>query len=100
MLVKAVKNFVGKICMSIGEIREIADEKLAKDLLRAGHVVEVKAEKQAEKTKKNKADEAESVEIKKVNDDGTAEAVIDGKEATVKPADEETAEAIATDTKK
>lgn len=100
MLVKALTSFGGKISMGAGEVREILDEKIAKDLLRAGHVVEVKAEKQAEKTKKNKAVEVESVEIKKVNDDGTAEAVIDGKEATVKPADEETAEAIATDTKK
>ena len=100
MLVKAVRNFAGIISMHIDQEREIVDEKIAKDLLRAGHVVEVKAKKQAEKTKKNKAVEVESVEIKKVNDDGTAEAVIDGREATVKPADEETAEAIATDTKK
>lgn len=49
MKVKAVKSFVGKICMSVGEIREIADEKLAKDLLAAGHVVEEKAEKNKSK---------------------------------------------------
>jgi len=45
MLVKAVRNFAGIISMHIDQEREIVDEKIAKDLLRAGHVVEVKAEK-------------------------------------------------------
>lgn len=45
MLVKALKTFAGKISMGVGEVREIFDTKLAKDLLRAGHVVEVKAQK-------------------------------------------------------
>lgn len=50
MKVKALKSFVGKICMSAGEIREIVDEKLAKDLLAAGHVVEEKVQKDTNKT--------------------------------------------------
>ena len=45
MLVKALTSFGGKISMGAGEVREILDEEIAKDLLRAGHVVEVKAEK-------------------------------------------------------
>lgn len=90
MLVKALKSFVGKVSMTIGETREIVDEKLAKDLLRAGHVEAVKAEK----GKKNKAVEVDNVEIKDENPDGTVEAVVDGKEETLKPADEQTAEAV------
>lgn len=50
MLVKALRSFAGKISMHAGQIREIVDEEIAKDLLKAGHVEEVKA-KEAE-TKK------------------------------------------------
>ena len=61
MRVKALKSFVGKVSMTVGEIREIMDEKLANDLLKAGHVVEVKAEKAVAK----KADQPQVVQIKK-----------------------------------
>ena len=47
MLVKALTSFGGKISMGAGEVREILDEEIAKDLLRAGHVVEAKAEKES-----------------------------------------------------
>lgn len=50
MKVKAIRSFAGKISMYAGEIREIVDEKIAKDLLAAGHVVEEKAEKNTKKT--------------------------------------------------
>lgn len=67
MLVKALTSFGGKISMGVGEVREILDEEIAKDLLRAGHVVETKAEKQAaNKSEKAKKDEAAN--------DGPAEA--------------------------
>lgn len=67
MLVKALTSFGGKISMGAGEVREILDEEIAKDLLRAGHVVEAKAEKQAaKKAEKAKKDEAAN--------DGPAEA--------------------------
>ena len=39
----------------------------------------------------------EEVEIKEVNEDGTVEAVVEGEEMTLTPADEETKEAIAED---
>lgn len=58
MLVKALTSFGGKISMGSGEVREILDEEIAKDLLRAGHVVEAKAEKQAA----NKAEKAKKEE--------------------------------------
>lgn len=50
MKVKAIRSFAGKISMYAGEIREIVDEKIAKDLLAAGHVVEEKDEKNTKKT--------------------------------------------------
>lgn len=59
MLVKALTSFGGKISMGVGEVREILDEEIAKDLLRAGHVVEAKSEKQAtNKAEKAKKEEA------------------------------------------
>lgn len=43
MLVKAIESFAGKVSMTVGEVREIADEAIAKDLLNAGYIEEVKA---------------------------------------------------------
>lgn len=43
MKVKAIKSFIGKISMNINDEREIIDKKLAEELIRAGHVIEVKA---------------------------------------------------------
>ena len=55
MLAKALKSFAGTISMYAGEIREIADEEIAKDLLKAGHIEEVKAKaEKAEKPSKKK----------------------------------------------
>ena len=45
MKVKAIKSFIGKISMNINDEREIIDKELAKDLIKAGHVIEIKAEK-------------------------------------------------------
>ena len=56
MKLKALKSFVGKIAMNIGEVKEIVDEKIAKDLIKAGHAVEVKAEKVEAKKKAQKED--------------------------------------------
>ena len=57
MLVKALTGFAGKVSMYEGEIKEIADE-IADDLLKAGHVEEVKSKveekKAAKKTTKKK----------------------------------------------
>lgn len=43
MLVKAQVSFSGALVMHLGETREIANDEIAKDLLRAGYIVEVKA---------------------------------------------------------
>ena len=56
MKVKAKVNFSGnKVSMCVGEIKEVADD-IAKDLLRAGYIEEIKpAEKaKAAKTKLDK----------------------------------------------
>lgn len=42
MKLKALKSFAGKISMYEGEVREVLDEAIAKDLLRAGHVEKAK----------------------------------------------------------
>ena len=44
MLYKACVSFSGAISMAMGEVREISDPALAADLLKAGHVVEHKAD--------------------------------------------------------
>lgn len=47
MRIKALTSFVGKISMIPNEVREVADE-IGRDLVRAGHAVEVKLEKKKE----------------------------------------------------
>ena len=42
MFYKATVSFSGKISMTGGEVREISDSSLAKDLLKAGYVIEHK----------------------------------------------------------
>ncbi len=54
MRVKALKSFAGSISMAAGETREIADDAVARDLMRAGYIV-------AEKT----ADAEEAVIVQK-----------------------------------
>ena len=44
MMYKALISFTGKISMAMGDIREISDVALAKDLLRAGYVMDVSKE--------------------------------------------------------
>ena len=43
MRVKAIQSFIGKVSMNIDDEREIINEKLAKDLIRAGYVIELKS---------------------------------------------------------
>ena len=57
MLVKALTSFVGKISMNVDEVREIVDKELAKDLIRAGYVIEIKATKNDLVAKPTKNDE-------------------------------------------
>lgn len=54
MKVKALVSFAGKITMAVNEIREIHDEAILKDLLRAGYVEKVEEpKKQKKKVTKN-----------------------------------------------
>ena len=54
MKVKALTSFSGVESMAMGEIKEILDESIVKDLLRAGYVEEVKEKAVKEKTAKKK----------------------------------------------
>lgn len=66
MLVKALKSFVGVISMRIGETREIVDEKFAQGLIKAGHAIEVKAEKgKKDKEEASKPAEEQAEAVKK-----------------------------------
>lgn len=42
MRLKALKNFAGKVSMYAGEVREVVNEFIAKDLIRSGYAEEVK----------------------------------------------------------
>lgn len=45
MKIKALTSFAGKVSMIEDEVREVADE-LGRDLVRAGHAVEIKIKKE------------------------------------------------------
>lgn len=50
---KALISFSGLINMAAGEVREISDLAIAKDLIKAGYIMEMKAEpKKTAKAKK------------------------------------------------
>lgn len=51
MAYKAVVSFGGKVSMVVGEVRDLTDNAIVKDLLKAGYIEEVKP---AEKTKAKK----------------------------------------------
>lgn len=55
MKYEAKVNFSGKISMCVGEVQDITDEAIAKDLLRAGYIVAVKPAAEV-KTAKAKSD--------------------------------------------
>ena len=58
MLVKAKVNFSGnKLSMCVGDVKEVS-ESIAKDLLRAGYIEEIKPAEKA-KTVKGKSDKTE-----------------------------------------
>lgn len=42
---KAIKGFSGLVTMRKGEVKEIKNKDVVKDLLKAGYIVEVKPEK-------------------------------------------------------
>ena len=45
---KALKSCAGKVSMRKGEVKEINDKEIVKDLLNAGYIEEVKPEKKEE----------------------------------------------------
>jgi hypothetical protein len=46
---KALKSFAGKVSMRKGEVKEINDKEIVKDLLNAGYIEEVKPAKKEKK---------------------------------------------------
>ena len=54
MLYMATVSFSGIISMRMGEKREISDSSIVNDLLKAGHIIEVKADAQAKAEKKER----------------------------------------------
>ena len=52
MLVKAKLSFTGVISMGKGEVREISDLAIAKDLLKVGYIEEVKPKAKRKKGEK------------------------------------------------
>ena len=61
MKVKALKSFIGKVSMNVNEVKEIADEELAKNLVKSEFVEEVEEEvkevKEGKKSGKKKKEE-------------------------------------------
>lgn len=51
---KALVSFSGAVSMTMGEVKEITDKAIVEDLLKAGYIEEVKAEKKPVKTAKAK----------------------------------------------
>ena len=49
MKYKALKTFSGIVSMNEGEVREISDLTIAKDLLSAGYIKEIKSEQKKAK---------------------------------------------------
>lgn len=57
MKYRALISFSGQISMAMGDVAEIADKSIAKDLLKAGYITELRANQKKEtKTKKRKGD--------------------------------------------
>lgn len=52
MLYKACVSFSGQISMAGGEVREISDQTLVNDLLKAGYITEHKEDKVSDKPEK------------------------------------------------
>ena len=46
MKLKALKSFIGKkVSMNVDDIKEVLDERVAKDLIRVGYAIEIKESK-------------------------------------------------------
>ena len=47
MAYKAIRNFSGIVSMHVGEVKDISDVIIAKDLLKAGYIEEIKPAEKA-----------------------------------------------------
>jgi hypothetical protein len=54
LMYKATKSFSGIISMKKGDVREIKDDEIAKDLIRAGYVTELADESKPKTTSSSK----------------------------------------------
>ena len=45
MTIKALRSFIGRISMNVDDVREVADEDLANELIRVGHAVAIEGTK-------------------------------------------------------
>lgn len=61
---EAIKSFSGVISMSVGDVRDINDVNIAKDLLKAGYIREVKPAEKGKKAATTKAESKAKVESK------------------------------------
>lgn len=84
MKVKALTGFAGAVCMAAGEVRNITDEVLVKDLIGAGYVETVETE-QKESTISNSDDETDAELPEKEEKSGSKPA----KRSTGKDADKQ-----------
>ena len=64
MLYKALVSFSGKVSMTMDEVRDISDQSIAKDLLHAGLIEEVKSVTKAQPEKKVEAEAQPKSEAK------------------------------------
>lgn len=56
MQYKALTSFSGQISMAMDEVREISDQAIVKDLLKAGYIMAMQADAKPKETKKKKGD--------------------------------------------
>ena len=52
MKYKALVSFSGQVSMAMGDVRELTDKAIIKDLLNAGYIMEMKADKPRPRRKK------------------------------------------------
>lgn len=56
---KALKSFAGAVSMGKGDVKEINDKEIVKDLLNAGYIEEVKPAKKEKKVQLEETEETE-----------------------------------------
>ena len=71
MMYKALVSFSGKLSMAMGEVREISDLALAKNLLKVGYIEEIKERgKETEKVSEKVTEKKAKSPKRKENKDG------------------------------